>query len=82
MPSDDINKQTQERVEKLVQEEIRKARDYFRAVIEHSPVGICVTDLNRKVIIVNDAAIMLTGYSHDQLIGSTVLKFYPKRNLK
>ncbi|MFC1702909.1 ATP-binding protein [Patescibacteria group bacterium] len=78
MSKEEINKETQGRVEKLVQQEIRKARDYFRAVIDHSPVGICVTDLARKVVIVNDAAIALTGYSHDDLIGSTVMKFYPK----
>lgn len=78
MPNEETNKQTQERVKKLVQLEIRKARDYFRAVIDHSPVGICVTDLSRKAVIVNDAAIALTGYSHDDLIGSAVMDFYPK----
>lgn len=62
----------------LVQKEIRKARDYFRAVVDHSPVGICVTDLDRNAVIVNDAAMTLTGYSHDELIGSSVMSFYPK----
>lgn len=78
MATEEIDKHTQERVERLVQKEIRKARDYFRAVIDHSPVGICVTDLDRNAVIVNDAAMTLTGYSHDDLIGSSVMSFYPK----
>lgn len=66
------------RLRKLVEGEIRKARDYFRAIIQDSPNGICVTDLQRTVVMANKVAADLAGYTADEMIGNKVTVFYPK----
>lgn len=65
------------RVKKLLGAELRKARDYFRAVVEYSPGGICITDLSRKIILANKAVEELTGYQVDKLISKSVERYYP-----
>lgn len=65
------------RLRKLVEGEIRKARDYFRAIIQDAPNGICITDLSRNVVMINKVAEDLTGYSADEIIGTSVTAFYP-----
>lgn len=66
------------RLRKLVEGEIRKARDYFRAIINDSPNGICVTDLQRKVVMANKVAADLAGYPVEEMIGNLVTTFYPR----
>lgn len=65
------------RVRSLLDEEIRRARNYFRAIVEHSPYGICVTGLDRRVMMFNRAAEDITGWSSDGIIGRSVAEFYP-----
>ncbi|HTM68585.1 MAG TPA: PAS domain-containing sensor histidine kinase [Candidatus Binatia bacterium] len=65
------------RLHSLVEGEIKKARDYFRNIVQNSPNGICVTDLNRKVVMANKVAEQLTGYGVDELVGRHVTLFYP-----
>ncbi len=64
------------RVHHLVETEIRKARNYFRSIVEQSPYGICVTDLDRHIIIANAAAEHITGHRSEDLIGQPVSLFY------
>jgi len=65
------------RLRSLVEGEIKKARDYFRSIVQNSPNGICVTDMNRKVVMANKVAEQLTGYAIDELVGHPVTMFYP-----
>ncbi len=64
------------RVHTLIETEIRKARNYFRAIVENFPYGVCVTDLDRRIVIANEAAKDITGYRADELIGEEVGLFY------
>ncbi|KPJ85083.1 hypothetical protein AMJ57_04420 [Parcubacteria bacterium SG8_24] len=66
------------RVRKLIEAEVRKARDYFRSIVEYSPSGICITDMGRNIILANKALSDMTGYSKDELVGRNVVDtFYP-----
>lgn len=65
------------RLQSLVEGEIKKARDYFRSIVQNSPNGICVTDLDRKIVMANTAAEHLTGFTVDELVGRHVTRFYP-----
>lgn len=65
------------RLRKLVEGEIKRARDYFRTVMQNSPSGICVTDVNRTIVMVNTVAEELTGYTSDEMVGRHVTFFYP-----
>lgn len=64
------------RVHALVDEEVKRARDYFRAVIRRAPIGLCITDLNRNVILLNKEAEALTGYTDEELAGGPVTAYY------
>jgi len=66
------------RVRRLLEAEVRKARNYFGAIVENSPYGICVTDSARNIMITNKAVEDLTGYDRSELIGQPVTKFYPE----
>ncbi|HTK04213.1 MAG TPA: PAS domain S-box protein [Candidatus Eisenbacteria bacterium] len=65
------------RLQSLVEGEIKKARNYFRSIVQNSPNGICVTDMNRKIVMANRVAEQLTGYPIDELVGHPVTMFYP-----
>lgn len=65
------------RLRKLVEGEIKKARDYFRSIVQNSPNGICVTDAHRRVVMANTVAEQLTGYGVGELVGRSVADFYP-----
>lgn len=65
------------RVQNLLATEVRRSRDLFRSVIEHAPYGICVTDVERRVVMANRLAADIVGRSVDDLIGSSVADYYP-----
>lgn len=67
------------RLRKLVEGEIKRARDYFRTVMQNSPSGICVTDVNRKIVMANKVAEELTGYAVEEMVGRPVTFFYPEK---
>lgn len=64
------------RLSRLVESEIKKARDYFRAIVENSPTGICVTDADRRIVMSNKVAADITGYEVDELVGTKASVFY------
>jgi PAS domain S-box-containing protein len=65
------------RIRRLLEMEVRRARNYFGSIVENSPYGICVTDPARHIMITNKAVEDLTGYGRDELIGQLVTLFYP-----
>jgi len=73
----DAADRTRARVEKLIEDEVRKARNYFRAVVQHSPVGMVVTTMDRSIVMVNQTAENLLGFSENELVGEDVRAFYP-----
>ena len=65
------------RVRRLLEAEIKKARDYFGSIVENSPYGICVTDEARNIMVTNRAVEDLVGFRREELIGKPVTMFYP-----
>lgn len=65
------------RIRRLLEMEVRRARNYFGSIVENSPYGICVTDAARRIMITNKAVEDLTGYGREELIGQPVTMFYP-----
>ena len=61
-----------------VQKESGKGRDFFRTLFEQSTHGICITDLNRTVIMTNKELENLTGYKEKDLIGESITNIYPE----
>ena len=53
--------------QKLAQEHLQASEARFRAMFDNTSVGIALTDLNRKIIQVNEAAAHITGYTQDEL---------------
>ncbi len=47
--------------------ELQQSEARFKAIFDNTSVGIALTDLNRKIIQVNEAAARITGYSRDEL---------------
>ncbi len=48
----------------------------FRSIFEGTPEGIILTDLQRRVVMVNPALTRMFGYETDELIGSPISKLY------
>jgi len=53
---------------KMKTKEIEENKNYFESILENSVDGICVSDMNGKVLFVNNALAELTGYSKEELI--------------
>jgi PAS domain S-box-containing protein len=66
------------RIRNLIESEVKKARNYFRGLVENSPTGICVTDLAGNIMMINHAAEEILGWKADDLIGESVAAFYPQ----
>ena len=59
---EDINQQKQD------QETLGESEARFKAMFDNTSVGIAMTDLDRKIIQINEAAARITGYTHDELM--------------
>jgi two-component system sensor histidine kinase VicK len=66
------------RFENLLSGELRKARDWFKSIVDYSPNGICITDVAGNVILTNQATENLTGYQMREMVGKNVNMFYPE----
>ena len=53
---------------KLAEEITKKSEDRFRDLFENSNDLICLHNLDGKLLVVNDAATSITGYSKDELL--------------
>ncbi|MEA3249361.1 MAG: PAS domain-containing sensor histidine kinase [Patescibacteria group bacterium] len=68
------------RFQHLMSGELRKARDWFKSIVEYSPNGICITDVAGNIILANQATENLTGYQLRELIGNNVNMYYPEED--
>ena len=59
---EDINQQKQD------QETLRESEARFKAMFDNTSVGIAMTDLDRNIIQINEAAARITGYTHDEMM--------------
>lgn len=50
----------------------QRARERFRLAFDHAPVGMSITDLDGHFLMVNDAALAMTGYRREDLLCATI----------
>lgn len=60
---------------KKTEEALRESEERLRLLIDNSPVGISITDLNGYFIEVNPALCNMTGYSRNEMISKHFNKF-------
>lgn len=58
---------------RLAEEALKKSEEKFRRIVETAAEGFLLMNEELVIIDVNDAYCRMTGYSRDELIGSTVL---------
>jgi PAS domain S-box-containing protein len=58
------------------------SKDYFNSIIQKINEILIITDVNRKIIIVNKAALELLEYKEDELIGKSIDKILLGENKK
>lgn len=54
------------------QEPTRQAMERFRLAFDSAPIGMALTDLGGRFVMVNDAAVTMTGYSREDLLGTDI----------
>jgi len=59
--------------------ERKLAEDRFRLVVEASPSGMIMTDVDGKITLVNAEVLRLFGYEREELIGKTIDMLVPPR---
>ncbi len=62
-----------------VESTLRDSEARFKALFQGAPDAIIITDKNSRVVLVNNQAITLFGYSMDELMGNTVDILIPER---
>ncbi|MHA7100950.1 PAS domain S-box protein [Roseivirga pacifica] len=50
---------------------LRQSEDKYRSIIENLKYGLMEVDLDERILFVNDAMCAITGYTREELIGST-----------
>jgi PAS domain S-box-containing protein len=58
------------------------SKDYFNSIIQKINEILIITDVNRKIIIVNKAALDLLEYKEDELVGKSIDKILLGENKK
>ncbi|UCF71084.1 MAG: PAS domain S-box protein [candidate division WOR-3 bacterium] len=56
--------------------------DSYKALFDNSCVPMFLTDQQARIIEVNKAAALMTGYSNKELVGNSMLLIYPKNERK
>jgi diguanylate cyclase (GGDEF)-like protein/PAS domain S-box-containing protein len=56
---------------KRTEDVLREARDRFRSVFDHAPIGMAVVSLEGQYLQVNRSLCEILGYSEDELLAST-----------
>jgi PAS domain S-box-containing protein len=65
---------------KVVEEELRKERDFTSAVVESSPAYFVALSPEHKVLMMNEAMLNAVGYRREQVIGADYLAtFVPEK---
>jgi PAS domain S-box-containing protein len=67
------NAQSNEQAQKSANEALRLSEARYRLLIEHSPLGIVITDNEGVIVLVNPFGCKLLGYEEPALIGKSFL---------
>jgi PAS domain S-box-containing protein len=57
---------------KRAEEEMRRQKQYFEAVVEHTPVAIVLVSLDIRVLVWNPGAEKLFGYTREEALGRDI----------
>lgn len=60
--------------------EIQKSRTYNRTLFNTAPIGLILTDFNKKVIDINPAFLAITGYTEDEILKLSFSDFTSKKH--
>ena len=71
------NAELQKEIEehKRSEESLRNSEEKFRITFEDAPVGMCLTALEGRIIIVNNALASMLGYSKEELVNKSFVDF-------
>ena len=58
-------------------EETRYLKEYMESILEHANALILVTDTNRQVLVFNETAARVLGFSKQEVIGQDLLRLVP-----
>ncbi len=61
-------------------DELSKTKDYLEAVLNNSPDMIITTDDDTNIVEFNPGAEAMLGFKKEEVIGTSVERFYPNRN--
>jgi len=61
------------------QKKLASSEAVFRGVIESSADGVILINMAAEIILVNQAIIIMTGYTEEKLLGSSIEKLLPGR---
>lgn len=62
-----------------VESTLRESEARFKALFQGAPDAIIITDKNSRVVLVNNQAITLFGYSMEELLGKSIEMLIPER---
>ncbi|MBN2040318.1 MAG: PAS domain S-box protein [Spirochaetes bacterium] len=62
---------------KLMEEELKKNRQFLSILIDHSSAGFCVKDMSGRYVLVNRKWEKDTGFKRGEVIGKTDEEIYP-----
>jgi PAS domain S-box-containing protein len=75
-------KRAEAELEKRAAEELQQSEERFRAMFEHSAVGIGIMGLDRRIIDANPAICRIYGRTREEMIGMSAAEVtYPEDNL-
>ncbi len=60
---------------RMLEEQLRREQERFRALVEKSPEPVTVTDRNGTVLYASPSAQSLFGYEHNEYSGHTIFEF-------
>ncbi len=66
---------------KLLQDQAKKPRDWYQAMVEYMQNGAWVADKNVKVLYANSSLCRLLGYSFDEIVGKSEYDFWSEETI-
>ena len=76
-----ISSRHRDQVEADRQALLHQSEERYRMLFQDAPDGICIVDLNNKIVMINSALCSLMGYQQDELIGRSVVDFVDPEDL-
>jgi PAS domain S-box-containing protein len=62
---------------KKMMEEVEESEERFQILIENLPHGVCLHDLDGRILLVNKAACEMTGYTQEEMLNMNVAEIDP-----